>query len=70
MIASNDFIFKQNHLQKIYSYGSLESIKKFQKKHKCNVHEYVNYTSNIRLFFYIHLHNKECLSDKLSFTLT
>ena len=27
----DDFIFKQNHLQKSYSYGSLEILKKFQK---------------------------------------
>ena len=39
----DDFIFKQNHLQKTYSYGSLEILKKFQKKHKCNLYEYVDY---------------------------
>jgi len=55
----NDFIFKQNHLQKSYSYGSLEMMEKFQKKHKCNLYEYVDYTSNIRLFFYIYLHNNK-----------
>ena len=55
----NDFIFKQNHYKKSYSYGSLESIKKFQQKHKCNVYEYVDYTLPIRLFFYIYLHNNK-----------
>ena len=30
--TSDDFIFKQNHLQKSYSYGSLEIMRKFQKK--------------------------------------
>jgi len=58
----DDFIFKQNHLQKSYSYGSLEIMKKFQKKHKCNLYEYVDYNLPIRLFFYINLHN-----DKNSF---
>ena len=53
----DDFIFKQNHLQKSYSYGLLEIMKKFQKKHKCNLYEYVDYNLPIRLFFYIHLHN-------------
>lgn len=57
--SSIDFIFKQNHLQKIYSYGSLEIMKKFQKKHKCNLYEYVDYTLPIRLFFYIQLHNSK-----------
>ena len=57
--SSDDFIFKQNHLQKSYSYGSLEMMKKFQKKHKCNLYEYVDYALPIRLFFYIYLHNSK-----------
>jgi len=60
--SKDDFIFKQNHLQKIYSYGSLIEIRKFQQKHKCNLYEYVDYSLPIRLFFYINLHN-----DKNSF---
>jgi len=57
--SCNDFIFKQNHLQKSYSYGTLIEIRKFQQKHKCNLYEYVDYTSPIRLFFYINLHNNK-----------
>ena len=56
------FIFRQTHLNKIYSYGTLVEIRKFQQKHKCNLYEYVDYSSQIRLFFYINLHN-----DKNSF---
>ena len=57
--SCNDFIFKQNHLQKSYSYGLLESIRKFQQKNKCNLYEYVDYTLPIRLFFYINLNNNK-----------
>jgi len=61
----NDFIFRQNHLQKSYSYGSLEILKKFQKKHKCNLYEYVDYNLPIRLFFYIYLHNSKNSFDDI-----
>lgn len=54
---NNDFIFKQTALNKMYSYSDLDTIKKFQKKHKCNLYEYVNYNKPIRLFFYIKLTN-------------
>ena len=30
------FIFRQTHLNKMYSYGTLIEIRKFQQKHKCN----------------------------------
>ena len=56
------FIFRQTHLNKMYSYGTLIEIRKFQQKHKCNLYEYVNYSLPLRLFFYINLHN-----DKNSF---
>ena len=39
---NNNFIFKQTALNKMYSYSDLDTIKKFQKKHKCNLYEYVN----------------------------
>ena len=58
----NDFIFKQTQLNKMYSYGTLTEIRRFQQKHKCNLYEYVDYTLPVRLFFYINLHN-----DKNSF---
>ena len=51
--SGDDFIFKQTQLNKMYSYGTLSEIRRFQQKHKCNLYEYVDYNAPIRLFFYI-----------------
>ena len=60
----NDFIFKQNARNKIFSLGKIESIIKFQKKHKCNLYEYVDYSQSVRLFFYVELiNNKSVFTD-------
>ena len=68
-ITENEFIFKQTVRNKMYSIGTLESINKFQKKHKCNLYEYVNYEEPVRLFFYIKLtNNKNIFTDILNNT--
>tara|TARA_B100001173_G_scaffold291463_1_gene282882 strand:- start:3090 stop:4874 length:1785 start_codon:yes stop_codon:yes gene_type:complete len=60
----NDFIFKQNVRNKIFSLGKIENIIKFQKKHKCNLYEYVDYSQSVRLFFYVELiNNKSVFTD-------
>ena len=67
----NEFIFKQNIRNKMYSIGTIESIFKFQKKHKCNLYEYVDFEESIRLFFYIELtNNKNIFTDILNNTVT
>ena len=63
----DDFIFKQTIRNKEFSIGTLESLSKFQKKHKCNLYEYVEYTKCVRLFFYIDLvNNKGMFTDIFS----
>ena len=62
--TENDFIFKQTVRNKMFSIGTIENISKFQKKHKCNLYEYVDYSQCIRLFFYIELiNNKSIFTD-------
>lgn len=62
--SQNEFIFKQTVRNKIFSIGTIDSINKFQKKHKCNLYEYVTYNESIRLFFYIELtNNKNIFTD-------
>ena len=69
-IKKSQFIFKQNQLIKSYSIASLDEIKKFQSKHKCNIYEYVDYNKSIRVFFYIELNNnKEDFDFILNHTL-
>lgn len=69
--SENDFIFKQTVRNKEFSIGTLESISKFQKKHKCNLYEYVDYSRCIRLFFYINLiNNKGIFTDIYNTVLT
>lgn len=64
---NTDFIFKQNVRNKFFSLGTIESIIKFQKKHKCNLYEYVDYEKPLRLFFYIELiNNKNIFTDIFS----
>ena len=61
------YIFYQTCLNKNYSIGTLEEIKIFQKKKKCNIFEYVNYETKIKFFFYIYLtNNNECFDNILN----
>ena len=68
-IKKSQFIFKQNQLIKSYSIASLDEIKKFQSKHKCNIYEYVDYNKSIRVFYIELNNNKEDFDFILNHTL-
>ena len=55
----NNCIIYQTILNKNYSIGTIEEIRQFQQKKKCNIYEYVDFDSKIKLFFYIILNNNK-----------
>ena len=57
--TNDDFILKQDVLNKQYSLFKLHDIQKFHSKHKCNLFEYVDYKQPLRIHFYIQLNNNE-----------
>ena len=69
-VKTNTFLFKQNKLNKTFSISDIDTIKKFQSKHKTDIFQYVDYNKNIRFHFYINLNNsKENIDNIINNTL-
>ena len=58
-LDDNIFLFKQYKLKKNFSVSDIDSIKKFQSKHKTDIFQYVDYNKNIRIHFRIILNNSK-----------
>ena len=58
-LDDNIFLFKQYKLKKNFSVSDIDSIKKFQSKHKTDIFQYVDYNKNIRVHFRIILNNSK-----------
>ena len=58
-LDDNIFLFKKYKLKKNFSVSDIDSIKKFQSKHKTDIFQYVDYNKNIRVHFRIILNNSK-----------